>query len=230
MGTVLAFVASIVLPSVASAEEEIRIEISRKGELFVVHAFLFAPVPPRDAWVVLTDFENMTAFVPNLSESRVMNRSGDRLTVAQKGVARFGVLAYPFESVREVELFPFEAVRSRNVGGNVSRVDSTTRLVAFERGTRISYYVEVEPGFWFPGFVGEAFLKHEIREQFEAIVREMVRRRQVGAPVSERTAQRGRCAHDRSTSADALLESHPPRWRGDDVQAPSRSVGASFVV
>jgi hypothetical protein len=66
----------------------------------------------------------------------------------------------------------------------VSRVDSTTRLVAFERGTRISYYVEVVPGFWFPGVIGEAFLKHEIREQFDAIVKEMVRRQQGGAPPS----------------------------------------------
>jgi hypothetical protein len=165
----------------ARADTELRIEVERKGELFTVHAFLFAPVPPRDAWAVLTDFEHMASFVPNLSESRVTNRAGERLTVAQKGVARFGVLKYPFESVREVELFPFESVRSRNVGGNVSRVDSTTRIVAFEGGTRISYYVEVVPGFWFPGIVGESFLKHEIREQFDAILREMLRRQQGGA-------------------------------------------------
>lgn len=181
---IAAFVALATVASGAGADTDVQIEVARKGDLFTVHAFLFAPVPPRDAWAVLTDFDRMAAFVPNLSESRVTNRAGERLTIAQKGVARFGVLSYPFESVREVELFPFEAVRSRNVGGNVSRVDSTTRLVAFERGTRISYYVEVVPGFWFPGVIGEAFLKHEIREQFEAIVKEMVRRQQGGAPPS----------------------------------------------
>jgi len=37
--------------------------------------------------------------------------------------------------------------------------------------------VEVIPGFWFPGFIGEAFLRDEINEQFEAIVREMLSRR-----------------------------------------------------
>lgn len=184
LAALTAFAAVAAFMPGAFADTEVRIEVVRKGDLFTVHAFLFAPVPPRDAWAVLTDFDGMAAFVPNLSESRVTSRSGERVTIAQKGVARFGPLSYPFESVREVELFPFEAVRSHNVGGNVSRVDSTTRLVAFERGTRISYYVEVMPGFWFPGVIGEAFLKHEIREQFEAIVKEMVRRQQGGAPPS----------------------------------------------
>ncbi|MCX7893825.1 MAG: SRPBCC family protein [Burkholderiales bacterium] len=176
----LALAAALAAPAVA--EPGMRVEIARSGDAFMVDAHLVAPVPPREAWAVLTDFEHMSAFVPNLVESRVAGRSASRLTVAQKGVARFGVVSFPFESVREVDLVPHESVRSRTVGGTAGRVESFTRLAAAGAGTRIHYHLEVVPGFWFPGFVGEALLEQEVREQFEAIVQEMLRRQRAAAP------------------------------------------------
>lgn len=174
---VLALVMPALVGWTAEPAPEMLIEVTRSGGTFLVNAMLFAPVPPREAWAVLTDFDRMSAFVPNLSESRVISRSGDQLVVAQKGVARFGVLSFPFESVREVELHPYDSIRSHNIRGNISRLDSVTRLSEADGGTRISYRVEVIPGFWFPGFIGEVFLKDEIAEQFDAIAKEMLRRR-----------------------------------------------------
>ncbi|HSD59802.1 MAG TPA: SRPBCC family protein [Burkholderiales bacterium] len=155
----------------------IEIDIARNGDTFIVDALLFAPVTRREAWAVLTDFDRMGGFVPNLSESRVLRRAGDQLTVAQKGVARYGILSFPFDSVREVELQPYQSIRSRTIGGNILRLDSLTRFADADGGTRISYRVEVIPGSWFPGFITEVFLRDEITEQFEAIVREMLSRR-----------------------------------------------------
>jgi hypothetical protein len=170
----------VVAAPALGTDSESRIDVSRRGGIFVVDAALWAPVAPHEAWTVLVDFDHMASFVPNLSESRVVSRSAGQVTVAQKGVARLGLLRYPFESVREVDLQPFEQVRSRNVGGNVSRIDSTTRIFESGSGTRILYHVEVAPEFWFPDLIGEAFLRHEIREQFDAIVKEMVRRQKLG--------------------------------------------------
>jgi hypothetical protein len=158
------------------------IAVRRDGETFVVVAVLFAPVTRREAWEVLTDFDRMAGFVPSLSESRVLNRTGDRLTVFQKGVVRFGILAFAFESLREVDLEAEQVVRSRNIGGNLRRLDSFTGFAAADAGTLISYRVEVIPEFWIPGFIGEALLRHEVAEQFEAIVGEMLRRRAGAGP------------------------------------------------
>jgi ribosome-associated toxin RatA of RatAB toxin-antitoxin module len=174
----LALVLPAVLVWAASPDLEMLVKVTRRGDTFLVDALLFAPVSPREAWAVLTDFDHMSAFVPNLSESRVTSRSDDELVVAQKGVARFGVLSFPFESVREVELHPYDSIRSQNIRGNLARLVSVTRLTGAEGGTRIDYQVEVLPAFWVPGFVGEFLIKHEITEQFEAIVKEMLRRRE----------------------------------------------------
>jgi polyketide cyclase/dehydrase/lipid transport protein len=174
---VLALVLPALLGWAAKPDLEMVVEVTRSGDTFLVNALLFAPVSPKEAWAVLTDFDHMSAFVPNLSESRVTGRSNDELVVAQKGVARFGVLSFPFESVREVELHPYDLIRSRNIRGNLARLVSVTRLTGAEGGTRIDYQVEVLPAFWVPGFVGEFLIKHEVTEQLEAIVKEMLRRR-----------------------------------------------------
>lgn len=165
-----------VLAGAAELAPEFSIDVARSGETFIVHALLFAPVSRREAWAVLTDFDRMTGFVPNLTESRVVERAGNRLTVAQKGVARFGALEFPFDSVREVDLDPEESVRSRNIRGSVRKLESVTRLAEAGGGTQVSYRVEAILDWWFSNAVGEAFLRHEIREQFDAIVKEMRRR------------------------------------------------------
>lgn len=184
LGVVLMLMGLSVALLAADVAPEMAIDVVRSGETYVINALMFAPVPRQEAWAALTDFDRMSSFVPNLSESRTTSRSGNRLVIAQKGVARFGPLKVPFESVREVELQPYDEVHSRNIRGNMRKVESVTRLSDADGGTRITYHVEAIPDFWLPKIIGEAFLRHEIREQFEAIVKEMVRR-QRGAAVSD---------------------------------------------
>ena len=53
-----------------------------------------------EAWQVMTDYDHMAKFVSNLDESKVMSRTGDTLTVFQKGTAKRGILTFAFENVR----------------------------------------------------------------------------------------------------------------------------------
>ena len=118
----------------------------------------------------------MATFVPNLAASRAVVRSGNRVRLQQRGVARFGPLAFPFESQREIELVPIEVIRSRQTVGSMRHLVSLTTLSADGEGTRIDYHVEVDPGALYPSFVTQTFLKDEVAEQFAAIEREMRRR------------------------------------------------------
>ena len=99
---VLVFSLIATAPALA-ARSPVFVEVSRDGDTFRIDAALFAPVPLDLAWEVLTDFERMEQFVPNVRDSRILSRQGDRLTILQRGVARFGPLAFPFESERIVE-------------------------------------------------------------------------------------------------------------------------------
>jgi carbon monoxide dehydrogenase subunit G len=175
-----------ILPATGAAEPpvpRVDIDLHQSGRTFVVDATFSAPVPPSVAWDVLTDFEHMDAFVPNLAESRIVARDGNVLTILQYGVARFGPLAFRFESERQVTLAPFTTIRSTQLRGTMDKLDSTTTFASEGTGTRLTYRVEAIPGTLFPDVIARRFLRHEIAEQFDAIVREMIRRHAVaGAP------------------------------------------------
>ena len=174
--------APLVAPPAQSADIQVWVQdndvrIQRVGDRFLVDLEFVAPVPLALAWAVLTDFAHMRDFVPNLTSSEVVERNENLLRVVQKGVARYGPFAARFESTREILLFAPTEIRSHNVGGTVKQMDSVMQLQSEGSGTRLRYRAEVAPGVWFPPLVGPALVRHEVAEQFSAIVREMVRRR-----------------------------------------------------
>jgi|FrelakmetLWP11LW_1041352.scaffolds.fasta_scaffold17419_1 hypothetical protein len=183
-----ACVAAIATLVTAAAAEtpltRVDIDLRQAGRTFVVDATFSAPVPPSVAWDVLTDFEHMDAFVPNLAESRIVARDGNVLNILQYGVARFGPFAVRFESERRVTLAPFATIRSTQLRGTMDKLDSTTTFASEGTGTRLTYHVEAIPGALFPDVIARRFLSHEIAEQFDAIVREMVRRHAAAASPS----------------------------------------------
>ena len=79
--------------------------------------------------------------------------------------------------VREIELQPMDQVRSRTVGGSMRQVTSLTQFAAVAGGTEIRHHLEIGIDTWMPDFLIEPFLRHEVQEQFEAVVAEMMRRR-----------------------------------------------------
>ena len=167
-------------PALAAAVDT-QVAVSRRGDVFLVDAVLVAPVSGREAWNVLTDFDAMSAFVPNLDTSRVTARNGERLRVEQTGVARWGPLAHAFSMVREVELEPMQLVRSRSLSESPMQVRSQTRFASVAGGTEIRHHVEISLDTWMPAALIEPFLRHEVREQFDAVVAEMLRRRAIQA-------------------------------------------------
>jgi len=155
------------------AESDVHVE--HTGNHFTVDLSLHAPVPPARAWAVLTDFEHMATFIPNLTNSEIIERNEKGLKIHQKGVARYGIFSSQFESIREIQLSPMFEIRAHGVGGNLQRADSLMRLEPDGAGTRLTYHAEAEPGFWFPPWIGPALVQHETAEQFNALLREMAK-------------------------------------------------------
>ena len=171
-----------VLPS-ARAQDELpvvsssKVFVERTGGGFTITLSLYAPVAPALAWEVLTDFDHMSEFVPNLNSSKVSERSETVLVVRQKAVARYGIFSMDVESIQETHLSPQREIRARGVGGNFQRMDSVMQLQAEGAGTRLNYHADVLPDFWFPPFIGPRMVKRDIAEQFTGMLREMGRRR-----------------------------------------------------
>ena len=188
-----ALLAPLAAATLAHAAAVTQVDVVKQGAVYVVDAVLVTPVSLPQAWAVLSDFDAMTHFVPNLTESRVTARDGNRWTVKQKGVMRLGPFELEFESVRELELTPYEKVVARQIRGAARSAQSETRLAPADGATRISYHAEVEPAVWLPAVISRRLIEREVRAQFEAIAREMLRRRAQAAaapPLEARIPER----------------------------------------
>lgn len=179
----LALPLSCLLPGVALAAPppgqlgEDEVEVSYDRDTYVGRFSFVVPVPQAIAWEVLTDFEHMAGFVPNVEESRIVEREANTLQVAQRGKLDFGPFSMRFESVRRIEMRRREGILlSRGIAGSARRLESEMRLTPEAAGTRLSYRLEMVPDRWLPSSLGMGFLQHELAEQFTAIAREMLRR------------------------------------------------------
>lgn len=182
----LLFIWSVLFMAAAFAdpqqEEAIEVKVQVAGGNVIVDLSIVVPATRQEVWAVLTDFDHMAGFVSNLKESRVVSTSADTMKVFQRGSAKYGPISFPFESTREMQLTPFDKIQSHMISGNMRKMEGTTQLVDEGAQTRIIYHTDSIPGVWIPPIVGKVFIEHEIREQFQEMRNEIIKRKQV--PVS----------------------------------------------
>jgi carbon monoxide dehydrogenase subunit G len=176
----LLLVLMLIRPASADGVQPVQdrdVHVERAGDHFTVDMIAHAPVDQERGWAVLTDFEHMADFVPNLHSSEVLERNGTVVKVRQAGRARYGVFSADFNFVREFVLTPRQEIRAHSTGGNIKRMDSVMRLEPEPGGIRLQYHAEVQPNFWLPPMIGPALVQHETAEQFSAMIHEMLRRK-----------------------------------------------------
>ena len=161
-------------------DKNIQIKVRHDGERVSLDATFIVPVPPQQAWLVFTDFDNIPNFMSGVAVSKVDDRYGNKLRVSQKGVTRYGFLNFSFETLREVSLFPFQRIHERMLSGSMRKMEETTQFLPEGNHTRIIYHADIVPGMWVPPMVGNMFIKHEAHEQFQQIVDEIIRRKKAG--------------------------------------------------
>jgi carbon monoxide dehydrogenase subunit G len=170
--------AACAIAASAAAQSPVRsIDVAYDGETYVVKAQMFAPVSQAIAWDVLTDFSNMAKWVPNVRESSIVKPGDKQITIEQRGTAKFGVLSFSYTSVREIVLNPQTTIQSTQIKGSMRRQQSLMTLSTEGDGTRLQYQLEVVPSALASAVLSQDFLKHEIEEQFTAIVGEMIKRK-----------------------------------------------------
>src|SRR5574343_174196 len=149
--------------------------VNRNGVYFAQLNMTVA-VPAALALKVLTDFDHMAAFMHDLNESRILEQQGNTYRVLQRGKARFGPFAFPYESERKIDVLEGGRIRSRSLSGSARRMEREMRVKSAEQGCQLEYRIEIEPDNWLPSSLAGNFLQHALAEQFNALQREMMRR------------------------------------------------------
>jgi len=154
----------------------IEITIQNDGEQIVVDATFTVPVKPQLVWKTLTDYDNVHNYMSSVQSSKIINRTENILYVSQDSIIKIGFFTFSFESIRQINLFPFWKIRERMIKGNMHKMEETTQLLLEDDQTRIAYHANIVPDMWVQKIIGQVFIEDEAREQFQEIIEEILRR------------------------------------------------------
>ena len=161
----------------ADPDTSIDVQASKEGDIIVVDVAMTISASQHEVWNVLTDYDHMADFIGNLQSSAVISRAGNTLDVMQKGTARYGLLSFPFETVRRVMLMPPHEIHSRIMSGDMTGSEIVTRITADGPITQVSVRSRYAPTIWIPPIIGTSVIAAQTRQQWLTLREEVLRRR-----------------------------------------------------
>jgi hypothetical protein len=145
-----------------------------------VRAFIDVAVDTHLAWSVLTDYNHLAEFVPDMQSSSVVSKPGEPIRVLQRGQKSWLILDAPFEVLMQMDETPYSHIAFHQLSGTLRDMFGEWRLIPVRGGVRITYYARMEPGLLSPRAPGDSLLiQSDIGRMLEAIGREMVRRQNI---------------------------------------------------
>jgi ribosome-associated toxin RatA of RatAB toxin-antitoxin module len=160
----------------AALGSDLEVKAEHQGDVFVVQASAGMQVPLELAWQVVTDYNHLSQFIPDMTESRVMRRDGHKVVVAQTGKVRFLVFSRSIQVTLEVDEVPFERVTSRAISGDFKEMNGSYVLEQQGAEVRLRYEGRLIPDFFVPPLLGRLVVRRVIEGQFRAMVQEIIRR------------------------------------------------------
>lgn len=176
------------------------ISVERDGDTFYVQARAVVAVDPRIVWDTITDYERMREFLPNVEAARVVTRSGSRAVVEYRGHFPLFFFEIPVRARLAVNHQPYDRIVARSEPGEVDGHAQTLRsfsgtydlaVVTVEQraGVRLNYQSSFELAEPLPPILGDLFgramVTKTVRTQFEAMLREMMRRQTSRASIEK---------------------------------------------
>lgn len=160
----------------ASADDDIVVRVDTSGSTVIIDVEVPMTVSPEEAWPTLIDYDHMSEFIPSLTHSAVVSRSGNHLRIVQKGKAARGPLSFAFENVRDVVLIPPREIRTHLVSGSLKGAESVTHIERTDTGSRLINHGEYTVSPLLPVGLVTASIASETREQFALMRAEVMRR------------------------------------------------------
>lgn len=160
-----------------AAPEVAVMRVSANGEqVFEVTASGSVKASPAAVWKVLTDYESMPEFVPDLDKNKVLSRTGNRAIIEQSGVARFLFLSRTIHLIVQAAEEPMTSIDISLVTGDMKVYSCRWALTPLsDGGTRIDYSGKLVPKFYVPGMLGSNLIRRDIERMMSAVLQRLDR-------------------------------------------------------
>jgi carbon monoxide dehydrogenase subunit G len=159
-----------------AAPADVSIRTAREGDFVTVSASAVMRVDQRIAWAVLSDYDHLANFIPDVKSSRVVSRNGNKVRVEQIGEVGFIFYKQAVTVILEVDEEPLRRITARGVEGNVKGLESYYELHVSGPEVRLDYAGRFDPDFSIPPLIGMPVLRRVIERRFRAMVEEIQRR------------------------------------------------------
>lgn len=143
--------------------------------IYEVDASGTVQAPPAAVWKVLTTYERMNEFVPDLASCRVLSRNGNEAIIEQFGTARFLFMSKSIHLIVRATEQPMTSIDIALISGDMKHYESRWELYLIPEtgGTRVVYSGRLIPNFYVPGVLGTNIIRGDIERMMSAVLARM---------------------------------------------------------
>jgi ribosome-associated toxin RatA of RatAB toxin-antitoxin module len=148
--------------------------------MFEVKATGLVRAAQQQAWNVLTDYDRLQDFVPDLRSSTLIARNGQEAIVEQHSEAGFLFMSQTVHLVVRVTEQPYSTIDVALISGDMRSYTAHWELAPVvhngTEGTRINFSGVMEPVFFVPPFIGKSIVQVNVKKMVEAVLSEIDKR------------------------------------------------------
>jgi len=180
LGASLATVASAQAPKIELPKLEVSVNrIDQDGQhMYEVDSTGTVAAALPKVWRILTGYERMSEFVPDMESCKVLSRNGNEIIIEQFGVARFLFMSKTIHLIVRAVEQPMSAIDISLISGDMKHYESRWELVPVPEtgGTKIIYHGKLQPNFYVPGILGSKMIRGDIERMMSAVLARIDRR------------------------------------------------------
>ena len=160
----LGLISSSPVTAVSASLTSQDVSVREEGGMYLVRARFDVPQTADLARSVLTDYEQIPRFMPDVKTSVVVERTAWRLLVEQEAVSKFGLFSKTVHLRLEV-IEDGNTIRfSDRCGKSFKQYDGSWTLLPAGSRTTLTYELTAQPDFGVPEFIIKRLLKRDAGE------------------------------------------------------------------
>ena len=152
------------------------IDVRETGGVYSVHARFSVPQPAAAVRAVLTDYEHIPRFMPDMKKSIVHERRGDSALVEQEAVSKMVVFSKKVPLLLDITEVPGQIRFRDRCGKSFEQYEGVWTFTEQNGVTGITYELTARPAFDVPEFILKRLLKRDAGVMIDRLLDEIVRR------------------------------------------------------
>jgi len=160
----------------AVATDSVSTTVERERSVLQVRSTILAAAPAETCYAVLSDFDHLSEFVPDMTASHVVSAPGEPIRLHQVGIASAGFFKVTIDVTFDVKENPPRRLEFERVAGNMDQMRGSWNVTGDDGHCEMRYDADLEPAFWVPPLIGPRLMKGQVEEQMEGLLAEIERR------------------------------------------------------